>query len=90
MSTECVKCAIIRNRKYAKKDGLPTPTRLSATCEICGINPAKDAPALHLDHCHETGKFRGWLCGKCNMGLGRFGDNIAGLERAVAYLRKAQ
>lgn len=27
------------------------------------------------------------LCFGCNVGLGKFGDNIAGLQRALAYLR---
>ena len=40
-----------------------------------------------LDHCHETGEFRGWLCKKCNTGLGNLGDNLESLERAVTYLR---
>jgi hypothetical protein len=44
---------------------------------------------LHLDHCHVTGSFRGWLCGKCNTGLGMLGDNIAGLKAAIAYLERA-
>lgn len=53
------------------------------TCEICGVEGK-----VHWDHDHETGKFRGWLCVKCNTGLGKLGDNIEGLERALAYLRK--
>jgi len=26
------------------------------------------------DHCHTTGKFRGWLCNRCNVGMGYVDD----------------
>lgn len=38
------------------------------------------------DHDHETNEFRGWLCKKCNTGLGALGDNLESLLRAVEYL----
>lgn len=66
---------------------LPTPTRpCPDRCELCGGAPGKRS--LHLDHDHKTGHFRGWLCGSCNMILGRFGDDIKGLQQAVLYLRR--
>ena len=40
-----------------------------------------------MDHDHESGDFRGWLCTSCNTGLGKLGDSIAGLESALAYLK---
>lgn len=43
---------------------------------------------MNLDHCHATGKFRGWLCRTCNLGIGQLNDNIEGLIRALAYLQK--
>lgn len=52
-------------------------------CEICKnqlINP-------HVDHCHATQGIRGILCAKCNVGLGKFGDDPTKLEAAAAYLR---
>lgn len=52
-------------------------------CELCG-----KVGKVHWDHDHETGKFRGWLCVSCNTGLGKLGDSIEGLERALAYLRR--
>jgi len=54
-----------------------------ASCECCG-RPSK----LFLDHCHSTGRFRGYLCQQCNVGLGNLGDNVCGLLRAIQYLCK--
>ena len=55
------------------------------TCECCGTKATKDV--LAIDHCHTDKTFRGWLCRSCNIGIGALGDNIEGLERALAYLR---
>lgn len=69
-----------------RRRGLPLPTRLvPAQCECCGGPSGKHA--MHLDHCHETGKFRGWICNRCNLGIGALGDNLAGILRAAEYLR---
>ena len=73
-----------------KKDGLPEATRPAPlNCECCGC-VLHGGAQMHLDHCHKTGKFRGWLCNRCNRGLGYFDDCIAGLERAIAYLKRAE
>lgn len=39
-----------------------------------------------LDHDHESGDFRGWLCHSCNRNIGNFKDNISILENAIEYL----
>lgn len=51
-------------------------------CPIC----ESDGRKMHVDHDHETGKVRGFLCTRCNVGLGQFGDSIEMLARASAYL----
>lgn len=37
-------------------------------CSVCGPNPTgPEGVDLRLDHCHQTGLFRGLLCNKCNL-----------------------
>ena len=50
--------------------------------------PGCDEPSYHYDHDHDTGEFRGFLCQSHNTGLGKLGDNLAGLMCAVQYLTK--
>jgi len=52
-------------------------------CECCGEKPIKWC----LDHDHSTHEFRGWICERCNTGLGKLGDNIEGLTKALNYLK---
>ena len=56
----------------------------STGCQICRHDFSENT--MCLDHNHETGKFRGFLCKKCNFMLGNSRDNIAILEKAIRYL----
>jgi len=59
---------------------------VSGPCAICGCKPDKP----HLDHCHRTGRMRGVLCRKCNLGLGMFKDDVETLKAAVRYLESSR
>jgi hypothetical protein len=58
--------------------------RQNGLCAICGERPQKTR--LAVDHDHISGKIRGLVHRKCNVGLGMFDDDIEKLKRAVAYL----
>jgi len=42
----------------------------------------------HLDHCHNTDTFRGYLCAGCNHGLGKMNDSVNCLKNAIKYLER--
>lgn len=67
-------------------------TAQGSVCKICGAPPEKNPPhfSLNVDHDHLTGRVRGLLCGKCNVGLGAFDDAARLLSRAVDYLKSFQ
>jgi len=56
-------------------------------CRICN-GKQKNNRSLAVDHCHETGKNRGLLCNRCNMGLGYFKDDATLMLLAIEYLKK--
>ncbi|MEU9285576.1 endonuclease VII domain-containing protein [Streptomyces sp. NPDC048275] len=61
-----------RDEMIASQEGL---------CAICW-----KAPAVQVDHCHETGRVRGVLCFNCNSGLGLLRDDPEAAYRAADYL----
>ena len=60
----------------------------NGSCAICGRIPNGRERALAIDHDHDTGQVRGLLCGKCNLGLGYFQDDVSLLKKAHTYLKK--
>jgi len=78
-----------RRRYMLKKNYGITPEQFDAmllnqggACAIC--RESVDKP--HVDHDHVTGRVRGILCNRCNVGLGMFNDNKTSLRSAIAYL----
>ena len=54
-------------------------------CRICR-GPEIAGRSLAVDHDHLSGRVRGLLCGRCNLGLGTFKDDPALLAAAIEYL----
>ncbi len=56
-------------------------------CDICGTHfVGEHHDSAHYDHNHDSGAPRGWLCNKCNVGIGALGDNPVIVLAAHTYL----
>lgn len=84
-----------RKSHLMKQYGL-TPERFDAMladqgggCAVCRA-PVADARGYrpHVDHCHDSGRVRGLLCGRCNRSIGMMGDDPQLLRDAAAYLER--
>ena len=78
---ECIKKQSAIRRELHKH----APDR-PQVCECCGEKPRKWC----LDHDHSDNSFRGWLCDPCKTGIGKLGDDIKGVRKAVRYLNKVK
>lgn len=70
------------NQMLAAQDG---------KCAICGKPESSKRNGkvrwLAVDHCHDSSKVRGLLCGSCNPMIGYARDNIQVLHSAIDYLK---
>lgn len=75
-------------KSNAKKHGLTLAeydALVARPCDICGTTERQ----RHADHSHASGEVRGSLCFDCNTGIGKLGDTLEGVLRAVRYLEAA-
>ncbi|MGC9537968.1 endonuclease VII domain-containing protein [Streptomyces sp. UG1] len=85
----CRACRAERDRAshFKRKFGLTEAERdelIASQMGLCAI--CLKAPAVHVDHCHKTGRVRGVLCFNCNSGLGLLRDDPDVINRAADYL----
>ena len=91
--TECRECAnrLTKERNALRKiHGMPPENYECPICLRSGEQIAGEGGAAGswvIDHDHLTAGFRGWLCHKCNRGLGAFEDSSERLKRAINYLK---
>ena len=96
LRSECRECKAKKTKIVALlKEQYQRPTSPKYKCPCCNKketelrvgNRWKDKSVWVLDHNHLTEKFRGWICGNCNVGLGRFNDDVTNLKNAIKYLK---
>ncbi|MFB6521786.1 endonuclease VII domain-containing protein [Streptomyces sp. NPDC056401] len=88
-STRCKACRAVESRAgHLKRSyGMTEADRdemIAAQGGICLI--CKKRAAVHVDHCHTTGRVRGVLCFNCNTAIGKLGDDPDAARRVVSYL----
>lgn len=88
----CKACIAIKDRQriYGIRDAEYQALFLAqgGLCALCSDAPEEGrSKGLHVDHCHDSGKVRGLLCRKCNIGMGNFRDDPDLLDQAAAYVR---
>ena len=78
------------SKRHGYKPCNATPEELEAAftgrCNICGVPEIECTHKLALDHNHDDGFFRGFLCARCNQALGGFRDSEELLVDALHYL----
>jgi hypothetical protein len=52
----------------------------------CALPSCQTKKNLCLDHCHKTGKVRGFLCDTHNRAIGLLADNVKLLQESIMYL----
>lgn len=76
-------------RKGGYKECTSTAEELKSqykgVCEVCGRSGDE---YVRIDHCHKTGKFRGFLCHHCNVILGMCNDDPDRLRALIQYLEE--
>jgi hypothetical protein len=56
-------------------------------CAVCEEVPERQ---IHIDHDHVTGEVRGLLCFRCNITLGKVGDDPDLLQKMIEYLKRSE
>ena len=55
-------------------------------CECCGVEFGNIRATNYKCVDHTGNMIRGVLCSACNLGIGKLGDDVAGVQRALDYL----
>ena len=89
LRNDCRDCTNRQNRERTALGKIyPKPKDTNYKCPICG-KANSDIKKIVLDHNHDTGNFRGYLCDPCNRALGAL-NNIATLKNAIKYLEGSE
>lgn len=95
----CRECVQTRAREHTIKESygvtqaefLHENQKRDFRCDICKQLPEQAVARvkyLGVDHCHETGTVRGYLCVTCNSLIGMARDNPELLRKAAEYLEQ--
>lgn len=80
----------LRTHGLTRQDYEELLAKQGGCCAICGNSEpgVKSAARLYVDHCHQTDRVRGLLCGLCNAMLGYARDKPNILRMGAIYLER--
>jgi len=81
--TQSDKYRFIRKRNHIKRNYNIDVKDIPDECQICSSRTR-----ISVDHCHTTGKVRGFLCQNCNATLGMAKDDVSRLQKLIDYLNQ--
>ena len=93
-SSECKVCRkksrlSMKGGAAYKRENPPPKEGDTFECPLCKDIFTVNKSNVNLDHdSRETGKPRGYVCANCNTGMGKMGDDISVLARAILWLSK--
>ena len=101
LRNDCKKCKNKHDReRRALRKLYPKPKDIDYKCPICErvesdikfTGSYGNKSIWRLDHSHDTGKARGWICDCCNRGLGGqgFSESVRALKNAIKYLEGSE
>ena len=59
-------------------------------CQVCSAKSKGPTQGICVDHNHNTGEVRGFLCSGCNLALGNANDDPNTLRKLADYLEKGE
>jgi hypothetical protein len=72
--------------EFEKQSPMP-PIGKNFTCPICQKTIMRQFKNdVVLDHSHQSGEIRGWICRQCNSSIGMLDENISVMERAILWV----
>ena len=83
----CRQCTA-KQRRMLRKLHKSTQMPKAGACPLC----CRFVPIGRwvLDHDHETGMMRGWICSDCNCGIGKGCESILVLENWIQHLESSR
>jgi transcription elongation factor Elf1 len=87
---ECIRRSVRIVKEYRRTHRYPDADYKCPLCNKEHEGIRRNGNAWQVDHCHRTGTVRGWLCHRCNSGLGLFQDDINRLTKAIEWVTQGE
>ena len=77
-----------RRNKYKLTEEEYEDLTSSIVCDVCGRSEEEIGSRFHIDHCHTTGRVRGYICHYDNTALGLLRDSVERIDLLKAYVER--